>query len=602
MAMTSTDRAGSDRHFRRLRDAGPLLEPLALCIAATAFVTLIGLGSASDTGVPNADDLVRLVQVRDLLAGQGWFDLTQYRLGLDAGTQMHWSRLVDAPIAAIVAVVGWATGNAGAGEAAARIVWPAITAFIAMAALMTGCARTANHAARVPVAVVGAVALWTVGVFAPGSLDHHNIQVALSLWLLALLVPGSRPVRAHALAGLVGVTMLAIGIEVLPYVAVAGVVVTGGYVAGTVAPAQIRAFGGSVAIATAGIFVLTVAPGNWNSGTCDAFSAFHLLAGVAGGLGLVAVSAAAPTAYARGAGVLLLGIGLLTAIQSLFPHCLENPLASLDPRLRAFWLEGVVETRSLADLWTSDPWAIFGLYGLAVTGLLVCVRSIATHHGDARARAAVFLAFLAIGLAVTAWQQRGFTFSTAFAILPLGIWIAGLRSQPAGALRLAGAWIVSINLVWWIAGAQLAGAFSGAPTVQQQAASVSARDYCYTADVYRQLAAEPVGVVLGATDLGAGMLMHSPHRAVAGPYHRNTAGNLLLIEAMTAAPAAAHAMLVAHGVTHVADCLNSADGSDFIEAAPAGLQAQLRSGKPPRWLVPVPGTVDGPMPVYRVRP
>lgn len=44
------------------------------------------------------DDAMRLVQVRDLLAGQSWFDVTQYRLGLETGTPMHCSRLIDLPI------------------------------------------------------------------------------------------------------------------------------------------------------------------------------------------------------------------------------------------------------------------------------------------------------------------------------------------------------------------------------------------------------------------------------------------------------------------------------------------------------------------------
>src|SRR3546814_19415048 len=50
---------------------------------------------------------MRLVEVRDLLAGQGWFDLTQYRLGLEGGTPMHWSRLVDLPIAILVKLGGF---------------------------------------------------------------------------------------------------------------------------------------------------------------------------------------------------------------------------------------------------------------------------------------------------------------------------------------------------------------------------------------------------------------------------------------------------------------------------------------------------------------
>src|SRR5574338_1635261 len=49
----------------------------------------------------DTDDFMRLVQVRDWLGGQGWSDLTQYRLNPPDGTPMHWSRLADLPLAAV---------------------------------------------------------------------------------------------------------------------------------------------------------------------------------------------------------------------------------------------------------------------------------------------------------------------------------------------------------------------------------------------------------------------------------------------------------------------------------------------------------------------
>jgi hypothetical protein len=302
-----------------------------------------------------------------------------------------------------------------------------------------------------------------------------------------------------------------------------------------------------------------------------------------------------------------LGVAVAGLVVLAFPHCLANPLAGLDPRLKTFWLEGVIETRSLADLWAADPFQIVGLYGMALCAFAVSALSLWRGRPLPRGQAVAFLSFLAMGIAVTAWQQRGFIFAAAFAILPLGFWIARLRdAMPArrglsDSLRLAAVWAVSLNLVWWMAGAQAANLFASAPTLQQQAASVSARDYCYTADLYAPLAAEPAGVVLGATDIGAMVLLHTGHRAVAGPYHRDTAGNLLLIDAMLSEPDAARAKLAAHGVTLIADCLNGADGFDFIEAAPNGLQAALRSGTLPDWLEPVQSTVGEPLVLYHVR-
>ena len=66
--------------------------------AATVATYLVTGGGQS----LSTDDAMRLVQVRDLLAGQSWFDLTQYRLSPPDGVAMHWSRLIDLPIALLI--------------------------------------------------------------------------------------------------------------------------------------------------------------------------------------------------------------------------------------------------------------------------------------------------------------------------------------------------------------------------------------------------------------------------------------------------------------------------------------------------------------------
>ncbi|TIR63053.1 MAG: GtrA family protein, partial [Mesorhizobium sp.] len=71
---------------------------LLLALCATLLVlglnAISGFPTIADLGADN-DSMLRLVEVRDLLAGQGWFDLHQYRMGLTGGFVMHWSRLVD---------------------------------------------------------------------------------------------------------------------------------------------------------------------------------------------------------------------------------------------------------------------------------------------------------------------------------------------------------------------------------------------------------------------------------------------------------------------------------------------------------------------------
>ena len=82
----------------------PLLRWLPIiAFAYVAFVTLARAPAATELLYALGNDsAMRLVSVRDLLAGQGWFDLTQSRLGLEGGFEMHWSRLIDTPIAGLV--------------------------------------------------------------------------------------------------------------------------------------------------------------------------------------------------------------------------------------------------------------------------------------------------------------------------------------------------------------------------------------------------------------------------------------------------------------------------------------------------------------------
>ena len=72
---------------------------MTLCVVMVC--ALRGFPALTDANGDN-DSLLRLVEVRDLLAGQGWFDLHQYRMGPPGGFVMHWSRLVDVPIAFIL--------------------------------------------------------------------------------------------------------------------------------------------------------------------------------------------------------------------------------------------------------------------------------------------------------------------------------------------------------------------------------------------------------------------------------------------------------------------------------------------------------------------
>ncbi|MFO1249046.1 MAG: hypothetical protein U1E93_12720 [Alphaproteobacteria bacterium] len=152
----------------------------------------------------DTDSAMRLVQVRDLLHGQSWFDTIQHRMNTPYGLAMHWSRLVDAPLALLMRV-----------EIRCLIAWPLLL-FAAVLLLLARIAfALSGKNAILPVVALGLLCSGVYASFAPGNIDHHGLQLVLMLAAL-LGVIERRPVLGAAAA-----LGLGVGLESLPYAVVA---------------------------------------------------------------------------------------------------------------------------------------------------------------------------------------------------------------------------------------------------------------------------------------------------------------------------------------------------------------------------------------------
>ena len=561
--------------------------------------------TASGLGIPNSDDFTRLAQVRDLMNGQGWFDLMQYRLGSAPGVEMHWSRLVDAPVAALIWI-----GNLilpGQGEAFAGFAWPYLTMLAAIAAILYGFRRLLPGAPLLPACVIGAFSLMGGGVFTPGSFDHHNIQTALALWMTALLLPGPGAIRNHAIAGLLAAAMLAIGMETLPYVVTGAAFVALSLAVNNEAAKTARAFGLSLAASIAVLFAALVGADKYGVSACDGFSLFHLVTAGCGGLllALLAQMCLIPkTTQFRLAGIAGIGAVAGLVVVLIFPHCLADPLASLDPRIKKFWLDSVIEAQSAVKVIGRDPSLLPGLFGLPLTALIV---SLLSAHKQIKVKAhLLFAAMLTAALLVTLWQMRGALFGLPFAAMPLALWVARLSaaseaSSSPSPLKVIGAWLVSVSMFWGLMGSFGAAAFLDGPTLSEQAASVPAQDRCFDPAQFQPLDNEPGGTILGATSLGAMVLKYTDFRTLAGPYHRNSSGNLAWIESMTGNPGDARAIMQRENATILAICPTGADEADFLADSPQGFLGKLLAGEAFPWLEPVESAGGGALRFWRVK-
>jgi hypothetical protein len=193
-----------------------------ICLVGFALVALNGLRAMPQISYllfsADGDDQMRLVQVRDWLAGQDWFDTRQYRVLPPDGISMHWSRYLDAGIAAVFTVATTVLPTAQA-ELATVILWPSLLACLMVLITANGTNRLLG-----PAAAAGAVAVFLSwgklgGEFVAPRIDHHNVQMLCGAALFYLsLVPG-RARLLGALAGCVTAFSLAIGLEMLPYLA-----------------------------------------------------------------------------------------------------------------------------------------------------------------------------------------------------------------------------------------------------------------------------------------------------------------------------------------------------------------------------------------------
>lgn len=575
--------------------------PLVTFLAAIVFFAAqLWMAAGQPERPVDNDDIVRLTIVRDLLAGQGWYDAVLHRLGTQ-GTEMHWSRLVDAPLALIILVGNWFAP--GAGEMLAAYIWPAFLLGLALTGFTVAVRRIAPQAGLLPGIISGILAVTMAGKFHPGSFDHHNLQQALTIWLIAMACLGEKPERDGWIAGLLAALMLAVGIETLPILALFGCAVGLSYLFGLGhKPAFFRYFGLSLAISAAALFALLVPPSQFLARSCDSYSSFHLTLALCGGgvLALLASSKLSSGSFSQRLAALAVGGAcVIGAVALLFPACLSNPLGDLPPLVISQWLNGVQEAQSSFAMAKSNFWQVATVLGMASLALAVALWQIVVNK--ARAAHLILFATTAAAFAVTLWQFRGYILLVPLSALTLTAW-HGLMGQNDGlwpAVKRSLAWASACIFSWQLMAVMTMTVFESSPT--SAAAPVTPVENCLAPEAYVRLATMEPGMVLGVTNTGPSVLAFTHHRSLAGPYHRNPQGILRSIEAMIGTPAQAHAIIRETRADYVIACAKGSEDTNYAMTAPQGFLANLLKGNGPAFLEFVQASANEPLRIWRVR-
>lgn len=546
------------------------------------------------------DAYLRLQEVRDLLAGQSWFDVTQYRMNPPGGASMHWSRLVDVPIAGLIMLFGLVMPPSLAEYWACAMIpllYMGATLFLLRAIML----RLGLDERRVLIGL-GLLLLFPLvpHAYAPMAIDHHVPQaVAALVAALMFLQSGSR--RAAIIGGIACAAWLVISLEGLPIVAVLAALYGLRYVLTT--ERSLPWFLASLAAASSGLSLATRPPLEFLS-WCDVLLPAHWAAFGVGALVAFALPYLPRQHEWRWR---MAALGLLPLICgplafALLGRCATDPFAALDPVTRSFWFAYVQEgapfwkqpfDSALMVLWLPVT-ILAGLYAAFRRGLMVeerridwllyaCLTLMAALYGFWLFRASLIAQLLAAPFAAMAMAH----------FLPSA---RAIKGTGARVLATVACLLFVTPLGATSVGAQLKSAF---PSGKSAAPSIALGPLA-PCD-FAALNALPQGHVFNTLDSAAEVLVRTHHTAQVGGYHRNSAEMRKVILGFRSDPAQARTIIAASGANYLAVCLEEDSMQIFGRDRPDSLAQAILRDEAPAWLEPHPDFVESRLRVYIVR-
>ena len=546
----------------------------------------------------DTDDAMRLAQLKDWLGGQGWYDLNYARIA--QGYESHWSRLIDAGLASTL----WVFGLVAPPDLAERLMrsaWPMLWLLPTMAGTAAIAWRIAGREAALLALLLALVGLPAFHQFKPGRIDHHNVQIALSVLVVAATVWSDRTRWAAAAAGALTGLALAIGLESLPYLLICAAAFATRYLVDRAGARAAADYGLALASSSVLGFLLAVDPGHWGRGVCDAIALNWLALVLLGGLGLWL----AGTRFASDRMPVRLALvgatGLLAAALFVWidPRCLAGPYAMMEPAVWAIWLSHVREMKPLVALMVDSPVSAVAIATFPVTALIAAVlllrdATMRRDFGYLAATAAFVSAFVTTLAAIKAYSYAtwlGMPLVAAFAVhLFAALRLHSLLPRFAVGLMLT-------PTVLTLGATSIANA-SGLQN--RENLSRAERAACIDTANYAALERLPKGLIAADIDFGPFLLALTRHDVVAAPYHRLSGGILAAHAIFASPPDAARLAAQRLGVTYVLTCGPRPPGNLDAPRLAASLWGRLQANDIPAWLERVPG-VDRPFQIYRVK-
>jgi hypothetical protein len=543
---------------------------------------------------PDPDDIMRLLQVRDLLGGQSWWDVNQHRL---ASGLMHWSRLVDLPIAAVELLARPLIGTALAERVALAVV-PLITLGTVMALGASLTRRLLDDERARYALLVAPLSVPLVYQMRPMRIDHHGWQVTLAMAALLALIgraDGRPGARSGAIAGLCLATLLTISLEGLPVAAaLLGIVALGWVIDPERRPQLVGATGVAFAAAVL-LHLVTRGPHFWTP-ACDAMAPVWLAVLGVAAIGSAGVSHLPIDGAGRGSMALrlvalaLVGAASGAALLLVDARCTAGPFQMLDPLVRTMWYERVSEGM---PVWRQAPiWAAM-CAGLPIVGLVGSALAIHNAAGSRRTAWLVATGALAAAFALSLLVSRSAATANAFALPGAALVLTALLTRARAIRPVAPRTLATAGALLTAAPGLAAMTVLGPPEdrVTTEIHANLARlghPACASPDDDRALAQLPAATLFAPIDIAPDIIAATDHHAITSGHHRNAAAMRDVLRAFTGSPEQARTLVAHYRADYVIGCPGMNETELYDETAPDGFWARLERGERFDWLTPVP--------------
>jgi hypothetical protein len=534
----------------------------------------------------DTDDNMRMSQVRALLAGQGWYDLRQYKLNPPVGFNIHWSRLVDLPIAALILILKPLVGGALAEKTAVAIA-PMLPLGLALYALTQVSRRLIDRNAWLVAVPVLACAQVAMLMWAPLRIDHHGWQLAF----LMLMVAGSADrdrLRGGVTTGLATALSLVIGLEMLPYLALGGIMTTLAWVRDDAAAPRLRGYGAALAGGCALGYAVFASNDN-RAYVCDALSPVYLSTMLtAGGVGVLLSSLSIRSRAVRFGAALIAALALAAAFSLVWPDCLGRP-ERISPELQERWFQYINEAK---PMWSHGYQRYVPVFSLAIIGAAGSLAAL--WHNRFEERVMSWATAAALSLASTGllfWQTRAGAAAQLLGV-PGAAWLGWQMLRFTMSHRL-----MLVRVFGTVAAFMVISGLATSVVVQMipkkaekpvQKKVADANRKCPTLPALAPIARLPAATILTLVDMGPRLITVTHHSAIAGPYHRNGDAILDVQHSFRSKdPAVAHEVMRRHGATLLLLCPGMSETTIYATQNPDGFYRQLVKGEVPNWLQPV---------------